>query len=54
MSENDIEDKTLELDQSTIEKLKQVRRKLNEEQYGTNIEEALIYCIEHTHINLIA
>ena len=47
MSEENAEDKTLK-------KLEAVKRKLAEEQYGATLEDALIYCVEHTYEDLVA
>jgi len=48
-----MENKTIKLDPSTLKKLEAVKRKLNEEQYGTDIENTLTYCIQHTHRDLL-
>ena len=41
------------LDGITYRMLEQVKTELTKEQYDTSIEDALIYCIEHTHEDLV-
>lgn len=40
-------------DNLTYRMLRQIKNELVKDQYDTSVEDALIYCIEYTHENLV-